>query len=122
MTGTLTRELAVIKEFATGKERMLYLTSIINEVLTGNTDFGEFLYFAFSLYMDELKGIMKKEGIKMTLVEKNIEKWNKELGLRDKYIKEAKKEFAKGMLAKGYPMEDIIDITGLTKDEILKLQ
>ena len=122
VTGKLTRELAVIKEFATGKERMRYLTSIINEVIIGNTDFREFLYFAFSLYMDELKGIMKKEGIKMTLAEKNIEMWVKELGLRDKYIRIGKKETAEKMLSKGYPIEDIIDITGLTKDEILKLQ
>lgn len=122
VTGKLSRELAVIKEFTTGKERMRYLTSIINEVITGNTDFREFLYFAFCLYMDEMRGIMKKEGIKMTLAEINIEKWNKELGLRDRYIKEGKKEDAKRMLAKGYPIEDIIDITGLTKDEILKLQ
>jgi predicted transposase/invertase (TIGR01784 family) len=74
--------------------------------------------------MDETKQIMKKEGLKMTLAEKNIEKWVKELGLRERYIndgkKKGKKEDAKRMLAKGYPIEDIIDITGLTKDEILK--
>jgi len=33
-----------------------------------------------------------------------------------------KQETAKCMLQKGYPLEDIIDITGLSKEEIEKLK
>ncbi len=45
-----------------------------------------------------------------------------EMLLRNTFKDEAKKEDAKAMLRKGYPVEDIKDITGLPKKEIEKLK
>ena len=74
----------------------------------------------------------------MTIVEKNIEAWNEQLGLKDKYIKEGVKvgvkegikegdkkrqlRVALKMLKKGFSIEDIMDTTELSREEILKLQ
>jgi predicted transposase/invertase (TIGR01784 family) len=40
----------------------------------------------------------------------------------DKLRKEAKQEAAEKMLIKGYPIEDICEITGLSQDEVEKLE
>ena len=37
-------------------------------------------------------------------------------------MKETKKEDAKRMLEKDYPVQDIVEITGLSKEEIEKLK
>ena len=42
--------------------------------------------------------------------------------LRKQGKQEAKIEYARRMLAKGYPLEDICEITGLSRDEVEKLQ
>ena len=74
----------------------------------------------------------------MDIIEKNIRKAAKEFNLLDEYYKEGfeigLKEcmdegrdvvvlmIATKALNKGYPIEDITDITGMTKGKILKLQ
>ena len=62
----------------------------------------------------------------MTIVEKNILAWVDQLGLKETYKKEGEKEGklsdAKRMLEKGFSIEDIIDITELTREEIITLR
>lgn len=57
----------------------------------------------------------------MTIVEKNIEEWTEELGLKARFKMEAKLEDAKKMLEKGFDANLITEITGLNKAEIDKL-
>ena len=124
--GSLDRECALIKEFSTGRERIRFIEKVLHEVLKGNNNFAEYLHFAFSLYINDISKIMEKEGMSMTIVEKNIEAWNKKLGLKEKYIKEGEKKnqlsVAKKMLSKGFSIEDIIETTGLSREEIQTLQ
>ena len=58
----------------------------------------------------------------MTIVEKNIRAWNEQLGLKEEYKKEGKLSVAKKMLEKGFSMQDIIDTTELTREEILEIK
>ena len=70
----------------------------------------------------------------MTIVEKNIRAWVDDLGLKEQYMEEGIKEgikegkktekivIARKMLKKGVPIEDIMDFTGLSREEILKLR
>ena len=124
--GILDKELALIKEFSTGKERTRFIEEILYEVLKGDQSLAEYLYFAFSLYRGDVNNIIEKEGVNMTIVEKNIEAWNEQLGLKDKYkkegIKEGKIEDAKTMIKKEYNIEEICDITGLGKEKVEKLK
>ena len=126
LKGILDKELALIKEFSTGKERTRFIEEILYEVLKGDQSLAEYLYFAFSLYRGDVNNIIEKEGVNMTIVEKNIEAWNEQLGLKDKYkkegIKEGKIEDAKTMIKKEYNIEEICDITGLGKEKVEKLK
>lgn len=124
--GTLDKELAFIKEFSTGRVRIHFIEEVLHEVLKGNQSLAKYLYFAFSLYRGDVSKIIEKEGVNMTIVEKNIIEWADELGLKDKYIKEGDKNrqlsVAKKMLKKGFSIEDIMDATELSREEVLKLQ
>lgn len=124
--GILDKELALIKEFSTGDERIRFIEAVLHEVLKGNYSLAEYLHFAFSLYKGDVRSIIEKEGVSMTIVEKNIEAWNEELGLKDKYrkegIKEGKLSVAIKMLKKGFSIEDIMDTTEFSREEILDLQ
>ena len=44
------------------------------------------------------------------------------MGLKEAYMKEGKLSDAKRMLEKGFSIEDIIDITELTREEIITLR
>jgi predicted transposase YdaD len=68
------------------------------------------------------QSILSKKGVNMTIVEKNVRAWNEQLGLKDKYKKEEKLSVAKKILKKGFSIEDIIDTTELTREEIMALQ
>jgi hypothetical protein len=120
--GNLSRELALIKEFSTGNERIRFIETILREVLNGKQSFTEYIHFAFTLYKKDIQNIIEKEGIHMTIIEKNLREWNNELGLVDQYRKEEKLSVTKEMLKKGFSIEDIMDITKLTREEIQKLQ
>ena len=124
--GDLDGELALVKEFSTGNERVLFIEKILDEALKGNRQLKEFLHIAFSLYRAEINSILSKKGVSMTIVEKNIRAWNEQLGLRDEYKKEgekdAKKHVAQRMLEKGFNIEDIMDTTELSREEVLALQ
>ncbi|MBN2444978.1 MAG: hypothetical protein JXJ04_26725 [Spirochaetales bacterium] len=124
--GNLDDELAFVKEFSTGNERILFIEEVLNGVLAGKQGLAEYLHFAFSLYRGEVNTILSKKGVSMTIVEKNIRAWNEQLGLRDEYKKEgekdAKKHVAQKMLEKGFSLEDIMDTTELSREEVLALQ
>jgi hypothetical protein len=126
VTGILDKEIAFIKEFSTGKERIKFIEGVLHEILGGNQQFHEFLHFAFSLYKRDVKNIIEREGMSMTIIEKNIREWADELGLKEKYIKEGEKKkqlsVAFKMIKKGFTTQDIIDTTELSKEEILKLR
>ncbi|MCG8573049.1 MAG: hypothetical protein MJB14_23195, partial [Spirochaetes bacterium] len=81
---------------------------------------------AIALYEELVDKLAAPEGINMTVVEKNIEKWTEKTGLKDKYISEGKQEAnieaAKKMLKKGMDTDTISEITGLTKDQVEKLR
>jgi predicted transposase/invertase (TIGR01784 family) len=53
-------------------------------------------------------------------IEKRGEKRGMKLG-ENKGLKEGKREAARRMKARGYPVEDIVDITGLSAEEVEKL-
>ena len=131
----LEKEVAILKEFSTGVEREKYLKEIIHRVSSGtnkivqkdlNNELKELLHFAFSLYKNEIKKIMTEERISMTTVQKNIESWAEELGLKDRYILDGilngKREDAEKMLEKGCDICFISDITGLSEEEIERLK
>jgi acetolactate synthase small subunit len=124
--GDLDRELALIKEFSTGKERERFIEGALDENLKGDRQLKEYMHIAFSLYRGEINRILSKKGVSMTIVEKNIRAWNEQLGLIDKYKKEGDKErklsVTKRMLEKGFSIEDIIDTTELTREEILDIE
>ena len=96
----------------------------VHVVLANEVEGG--LHVAFSLYIHDISNIIEKEGMSMTIVEKNIREWADKLGLKEKYIKEGEKRkqlsVARKMLAKGFSIDDIIDTTGLSMDEIRTLQ
>jgi predicted transposase/invertase (TIGR01784 family) len=137
-SGSVNKETALVKAFSTGRERIHFLTSILHEVLKGNRSLKEYVHFAFLLYKNEMKQIVEKEGISMTIGEKNIREWVDELGLKDTYIKEGIRKgiskgirrgdkmrqlkVAKNMLKKGFSIEVIMDTTELSREEILKLR
>jgi hypothetical protein len=120
--GIFDREFAFIKEFSTGTERVTFIRKVLHEVENGNHDFLNYLHFAFSLYRKDVRSILVKEGIRMTIVEKNIREWVDELGLKDEYKKEERKSIARKMLVKGFSIEDIKETTELSMEEILKLR
>jgi hypothetical protein len=74
-SGSVNKETALVKAFSTGRERIHFLTSILHEVLKGNRSLKEYVHFAFLLYKNEMKQIVEKEGISMTIGEKNIREW-----------------------------------------------
>ena len=118
------KEIKILKEFSTGEEKEKFLTELLHAVFKGiNQNFDlELWEYAVGLYFNEIEKLAEKEKIKMTLIEQNIEKWNQKLGLKEKYINQAKMEDARKMLELGYGVEDICKITGLSKKEIIKLQ
>ena len=128
--GDLDGELAFVKEFSTGNERILFIEKVLDEVLKGNRQLKEYLHFAFSLYRGDVNTILSEKGVSMTIVEKNIRAWNEQLGLKDAYKKEGEKEgdkkrqlsVAQKMLEKGFIIQDIIDTTELSREEVLALQ
>ena len=126
VTGIFDKEMALIKEFSTGHERIRFIESVLHDVLNGNQQFCEFLRYAFFLYKRDVGNIIEREGMSMTIGEKNIREWVDELGLKDKYIKEGEKKnqlsVARKMLIKGFSIEDIMDTTELTREEVLKIQ
>jgi len=77
--GDFDSELALVKEFSTGNERIRFIEKVLDGVLKGNRQFDEFLHIAFSLYRDEINSILSKKGVSMTIVEKNIRAWNEQL-------------------------------------------
>ena len=68
--GDLDRELALIKEFSTGDERVRFIEEVFDESLKGSQQLKEYMYIAFSLYRDEINRILSKKGVNMTIVEK----------------------------------------------------
>jgi hypothetical protein len=124
--GNLDRELALIKEFSTGDERVRFIETVLHEVLKGNQTLAEYLHFTFSLYRSKVRTILKEKGVNMTIIEKNVREWNEELGLKDEYIKQGDKRRqlrdAKKMLEKGFSIDDIMDITELSREEVVNLK
>ena len=59
----------------------------------------------------------KKEGIKEGIEEGKKEGWEK----RDEHARNEKLESARKMKTRGYPTEEIADITGLAAEEIERL-
>ena len=131
--GNLDREMALIKEFSTGNEQVRFIEEVLQEVLSGNLRLKEYLHFVFYLYRNEINTIMEKEGVSMSIGVKNIEAWNEQLGLKDKYKKEGIKEgieegikegkiiVAMKMIERGFSIPDIMDTTDLSREEIIKL-
>nr|WP_157862997.1 Rpn family recombination-promoting nuclease/putative transposase [Desulfofarcimen acetoxidans] len=65
------------------------------------------------------------EVLRMTQIEQWIREEGREEGIkkgREEGIKEGKMETAKAALAKGFSIEDVIEITGLTKEVVRKLK
>lgn len=120
--GNLDRELALIKEFSTGNERVRFIEEVFNESLTGDRQLQEYVHIAFSLYRGEINRILTKKGVSMTIVEKNIRAWVDQLGLKDAYKKEEKLSVAKKMLKRGDSVEEIMEVTDLTREEILDIK
>ena len=119
--GELDRELSLLKEFATGREKSEYIKTMLKQVLSGHKELQEYLCFAASLYKAELKKIARQEAINMTVMEKNIREWYEELGLKDEYKQEEGIRIIRNMKANGFTMDDISKATGYSKDQIRKL-
>lgn len=135
--GELNRELALLKEFSGPKERKSYLQEILHKVINGDERFSSHLRFAFSLYRDEMAELARKEGLDMTLIEKNMLAWMEDFNLKERFINEGielgekrgerkgiiegKMEDARKMLEKGLDIELIIEITGLPYETVSKL-
>jgi hypothetical protein len=120
--GDLDRELALIKEFSTGNERVRFIEEVFNESLKGDRQLKEYVHIAFSLYRSEINRILTKKGVSMTIVEKNIRAWNEQLGLKDAYKKEGELGVAKKMLERGDSVEEIMEVTDLTREEVLDIK
>lgn len=54
----------------------------------------------------------------MTVIEKNMEILNERYGFKKRYKLEGKLEAAKKMQEKGFDMNTIMEITGLSKEDI----
>jgi predicted transposase/invertase (TIGR01784 family) len=82
--------------------------------------------FGKVLSEEEAERITKLTEVKSMLaqlaedIEKRGEKLGEERGI-NKGVKEGKREDARRMKARGYPVEDIVDITGLSAEEVEKL-
>ena len=130
------KEVRILKGFSAGKDKDKFLIAQLKSVFKGidQTSDLELWEYLVGLYFDEIDKLAKKEKIKMTLIERNIEKWNNALGLKERYINEAKIEIkkealleakmedARKMIEFDYELEEIHKITGLSMDKILSLQ
>lgn len=67
--------------------------------------------------LDEVKQIKKEEGEKIMEVMVSYERKGMEKGIEIEKVKIAKK-----MLSKGTELEFIVEVTGLTKEEVLRLK
>ncbi|MBN2442840.1 MAG: hypothetical protein JXJ04_15895 [Spirochaetales bacterium] len=120
--GDLDRELALIKEFSTGNERVRFIEEVLDESLKGDHLLEEYMHIAFSLYRGEINRVLSKKGVSMTIVEKNIRDWVEQLGLKDKYKKEEKQSVAIKMLERGDSVEEVMEVIDLTREEIMKIK
>jgi len=126
------KEYKWLMEFSVGEKRKTFLKEILTNFK--NDENNDLIKYAMPLYKDEMEEIIKKEGIPMTLVEKNIFNWANELGILEKAKNEGKEknkeegarenslETAKRMLEDNLPIIDIAKYTGLSVTEIKKIK
>lgn len=125
----LDEELALLKAFSTGKERERFLREALRRYFQGEELYSSHLFYAFSLYRDEVVKIAEEEGLNMTLMEKNMLAWVDDLNLREKILAEGRKEWmaekaredARKMVKKGLELGLIMEFTGLSEEEIKRI-
>ncbi|MDQ1266375.1 MAG: hypothetical protein QG635_1527 [Bacteroidota bacterium] len=141
------KEISYIKGLTSRKKRTEYLKGVLK--LKGNNIYiNDLIHNIMMLYYKEYKEILKEEGI-MTKIEKNIQMMIRDFNLDKKWREEGKEEglqigiqqgmqqeyersriarekqnmeIASRLLARGLTIEDVADITGLTKAQIKKLK
>lgn len=125
----LDEELALLKQFSTGKERERFLREALQRYFQGEELYSSHLLYAFSLYRDEVIKIASEEGLNMTLIEKNMLAWVDDLNLREKILAEGRKEWmaekaredACKMVKKGLELGLIMELTGLSEEDIRQI-
>ncbi|MCG8568838.1 MAG: hypothetical protein MJB14_01740 [Spirochaetes bacterium] len=121
-----TNELGILKEYSSKKDIEIYVKELCHRFKMNDNDFEQLFYYAIALYEDLVEKLATQEGINMTVVEKNINKWADKFGLKDKYISEGEMRAtisnAKKMIKKGMDTDTISEITGLSKKDIEKLR
>jgi hypothetical protein len=97
----LEKDVAVLKEFSMGKDLDDYLRNLLRGYRIGYKKYIDYLKHTIILYKNEIKEILKEENINMTLFEKNLNSWNKELGLTEKYYQQGMEKGMKKGMKKG---------------------
>jgi len=132
------KEVSVLKDFTSKKDRHEYLEEMLKKDNFENKFTSEKLKLFLELYYDEFNKILKERKIQMTIIERNIRRAAEEYGIKRQFIEEGKLEgitegklegieqerrtFAKKALFKGYPIEEIMELTDMSKEEILELK
>jgi hypothetical protein len=113
------KEIKILKEFSTKQDRKRFLENIIERYKNGEKEIEELIKYSLILYQNETKNLIIKEGIEMNVMERNLNKWIEESGLKEKYIQmglekgieKSKIEIAKNLLDMKMPIEQISKIT-----------
>ncbi|MBM2814857.1 MAG: hypothetical protein HW421_1619 [Ignavibacteria bacterium] len=130
------KEISVLKEFTSKKDR----SEFIKGLLTGGETIEEYenlMRITSILYSIQLIKIIKQEGF-MNTIERNFRKAIKELGFDQEFIKigleqgmqqgmqqginEGIEKIARNALMRGFSIDEIALLTGLTKSQIKKLK
>ncbi|MBL4709814.1 MAG: DNA repair protein [Flavobacteriales bacterium] len=98
-------------------DRLIQVGRITNLILIDHIIISEKSHYSFN---DE--GLIEELGMSLKYVPPYIIKQRFEKAAKEEGLKEKATEMAKAMKAKGYPIEEIVELTGLTKTTIKKLK
>ena len=123
------KELLILKEFTSKKDRKIFLENFIVHKDLDNDIVKAVWKYSIILYYSEIKKIYKERNLSMDIIEKNLRLGAEDFGLKNEYIQVGREEgmelksqmTARIALSKGYPIEEIMDLTNMTKEEILDL-
>lgn len=124
--GEFGEELLFLKEFAGAKERKGYLREMLRNLSAGDERYNSYLAYAFSLYRDEIEGLVCEEGVNMTMLERNMMSWIEDYNLKERFVNEGLEkglmQTARRMKERGLELNLISDVTGLSEEVVSRLQ
>ncbi|MDQ1265804.1 MAG: hypothetical protein QG635_956 [Bacteroidota bacterium] len=119
------KEVSVLKDFTSRKDRRQYLEKKIEERYISNEINNDEWNYLIRLYFKEINKILKERSISLNIMEKNIRIAAEEFGLKKEYIQEGieteRQILARKALSKGYPIEEIMDLTGMSREDVMAL-